>query len=276
MRAADLELEGHDLVCLAVPAKALPAAVAAHGGRITAPRRGARGLQGRRPAAGHAALGVRRRALQRARGRRARRPGRTPPRCWSTAARWWSRRSIAASPASSRDILSAAGLDVQVTNDVTGVELAGAPRTSPCSPRPPPPPQAGPNVAGAAAGKVFAEIDALARARGGRPETFAGVAGAGDARRQRRRDSGSRNRRAGELLAQGVPAAEIGHALGQGDRGRRLRAAAGQRGARRAQLDAPALDGLAALVEGRIEPEQWAATVTEPPSPERSRSARAA
>jgi hypothetical protein len=46
--------------------------------------------------------------------------------------------------------------------------------------------------------------------------------------------------------------------------------------ARAAQLDAPALDGLAALVEGRIDPHQWAATVTEPPSPKRSRSARAA
>ena len=35
MRAADLNLEGDDIVCLAVPAKAMPAAVAAHGGRIT-------------------------------------------------------------------------------------------------------------------------------------------------------------------------------------------------------------------------------------------------
>src|SRR5690349_1762328 len=37
MRAAELELGGHDLVCLAVPSRALPAAVAAHGDRI--PRR---------------------------------------------------------------------------------------------------------------------------------------------------------------------------------------------------------------------------------------------
>ena len=29
-------------------------------------------------------------------------------------------------------------------------------------------------------GKVFAEVDALARVRGGRPETFAGLAGTGD------------------------------------------------------------------------------------------------
>ncbi|MEA2251275.1 MAG: glycerol-3-phosphate dehydrogenase, partial [Solirubrobacteraceae bacterium] len=35
-RAADLELAHHDLVCFAVPARELPAAIAAHGGRIPA------------------------------------------------------------------------------------------------------------------------------------------------------------------------------------------------------------------------------------------------
>ena len=61
---------------------------------------------------------------------------------------------------------------------------------------------------------MFAEVDALARSRGGRPETFAGLAGAGDLVATVVATS-SRNRRAGELLAQGVPAAEIGPALGQ-------------------------------------------------------------
>ena len=37
MRASDLELSRHDLVCFAVPAAALPAALAAHGSAI--PRR---------------------------------------------------------------------------------------------------------------------------------------------------------------------------------------------------------------------------------------------
>jgi hypothetical protein len=46
--------------------------------------------------------------------------------------------------------------------------------------------------------------------------------------------------------------------------------------ARAAQLDTPALDGLAALVEGRIDPHQWAATVTEPSRSKRSRPVRAA
>jgi hypothetical protein len=46
--------------------------------------------------------------------------------------------------------------------------------------------------------------------------------------------------------------------------------------ARDAHLVTPAIDGLAALVEGRIEPEQWAAAVTAPATPKRSRPARAA
>ena len=119
---------------------------------------------------------------------------------------------------------------------------------------------AGPNVAGAAAGKVFAEVDALARARGGRPETFAGLAGAGDLVATVV-SSSSRSRRAGELLAQGVPASEIGEALGQAveavDSAPLLASVA-----RDARLEAPALESLAALVEGRIEPEQWTATMT--------------
>ena len=273
MRAADVYLEGDDIVCLAVPAKAMPAAVAAHGGRITS-RAGVLVVsKGVVPPLGTLPSAF------------------AAERCNARAV------AVLGGPANAtemldtggsvvvasldrgfarqlRDILSAAKLDVQVTNDVTGVELAGAAKNVAALAAAAAATQAGANIAGAAAGKVFAEIDALARARGGRPETFAGVAGAG-ALVASVVDSGSRNHRAGELLAQGVPAAEIGHALGQGteavDSVPLLASAA-----RAAQLDAPALDGLAALVEGRIDPHQWAATVTEPPSPKRSRSARAA
>ena len=121
---------------------------------------------------------------------------------------------------------------------------------------------------------MFAEIDALARAQGGRPETFAGLAGAGDLVATVVA-TGSRNRRAGELLAQGVPADEIGPALGQAaeavDSVPLLASAA-----RGAGVDTPALDGLAALVEGRIEPERWTATVAEPARRRRPRPSRAA
>jgi glycerol-3-phosphate dehydrogenase len=87
--------------------------------------------------------------------------------------------------------------------------------------------------------------------------------------------SGSRNRRAGEILAQGVPTAEITAVLGQAaeavDSVPLLATVA-----RGAHLEAPALEGLAALVEGRIDPERWAATVTKPKRRSRRRSARAA
>ena len=48
MRASELELSRHDLVCFAVPAAALPAAVAAHGGEIPRAHGRARDVQGPR------------------------------------------------------------------------------------------------------------------------------------------------------------------------------------------------------------------------------------
>ncbi|HSC02917.1 MAG TPA: NAD(P)H-dependent glycerol-3-phosphate dehydrogenase, partial [Solirubrobacteraceae bacterium] len=172
-----------------------------------------------------------------------------------------------------KDTLTTAGFEVTTTGDVTGVELAGAAKNvavlaaAVAS-------IAGPNLAGAAAGKVFAEVDALARAHGGRPETFAGLAGAGDLVASAVSPN-ERNRKAGELLAQGVPATEIGSALGhtaEAVESAPLLATV----ARNAQLETPALDSLTALIEGRIEPEQWTATVTEPPRPTRKSSIRAA
>ena len=272
MRAADVNLEGDDIICLAVPAKAMPAVMAAHGGRITS-RAGVLVVsKGVVPPLGTLPSAF---AAERCKARATAVLGGP-----ATAAEMLERGGsvVVASldwgfARQLRDILTAARLDVLVTSDVTGVELAGAAKNV-AALAAAAATQAGANVAGAAAGKVFAEIDALARTRGGRPETFAGVAGAG-ALVASVVDSGSRNHRAGELLAQGVPAEEIGHALGQGteavDSVPLLASAA-----RAAHLDAPALDGLAALVEGRIDPHQWAATVTEPPSPKRSRSVRAA
>jgi glycerol-3-phosphate dehydrogenase len=271
-RASALELELHDLICLAVPARALPAVMAAHGDKI--PRR-----------AGVLVLSK----------------GLVPPLGTLPSAFVAERcaaRAVAAlgGPADAADVLehgasvvlasvdrafrrqlsdalSTAGFEVTATGDVTGVELAGAAKNvavlaaAVAS-------IAGPNVAGAAAGKVFAEVDALARAHGGRPETFAGLAGAGDLVASAVSPN-ERNRKAGELLAQGVPAAEIGNALGQTAEGvdsAPLLATV----ARNAQLETPALDSLTALIEGRIEPEQWTATVTEPPRPTRKSSIRAA
>jgi glycerol-3-phosphate dehydrogenase (NAD(P)+) len=271
-RAADLNLEGHDLVCLAVPARALPAVLAAHGPNIS-PRMGAlvvsKGLVpplGTLPAA-FAAERCNARAVAVLGG-----PSHSAEMLTHGASvviasldRGFARQL--------RDMLCTAGLDATLTTDVTGVELAGCAKNAAVLAAAAAA-AAGPNVAGAAAGKVFAEVDALARARGAQPETFAGLAGAGDLVATVVAE-GSRNRRAGELLAQGMPAADVAGVLGQSaeavDSVPMLAGAA-----REAHLQTPALEGLAALVEGRIAPEQWAATVTEPLSPTQSRATRAA
>jgi glycerol-3-phosphate dehydrogenase (NAD(P)+) len=272
MRASELELRGHDLVCLAVPARSLPGVLAAHGERIPS-RAGVLVLsKGLVPPLGTLPSAF------------------ASERCPSRAI------AVLGGPAHAAnvlengasvmlasldrgfahqlsDALEAAGLDVSLTGDVTGVELAGCAKNvavlaaAAAS-------VAGPNVAGAAAGKVFAEVDEIARQRGGRPETFAGLAGAGDLVATVLASS-SRNRRAGELLSQGVPPNEIGSVLGhvaEAVDSVPLLASV----AREARLQTPAIDGLAALVEGRIEPERWTATVTEPVRRKRSRDVRAA
>jgi 1-acyl-sn-glycerol-3-phosphate acyltransferase len=272
LRAAELELGGHDLVCLAVPARALPAVLAAHGEKI--PRRA--GLlvlsKGLVPPLGTLPSAF---ASERSRARAVAVLG-GPSHAAEALETGASVVLASLDRAFARqlaDALAATRLDVSITTDVTGVELAGCAKNAAVLAAAAAS-SAGPNVAGAAAGKVFAEVDALARARGGRPETFAGLAGAGDLVATVVA-SGSRNRRAGELLAQGMPAAEIAPALGHAaeavDSVPMLATAA-----RDARLESPALDGLAALVEGRIEPETWTATVTEPTSRKRKRPVRAA
>jgi glycerol-3-phosphate dehydrogenase len=272
LRAADLNLEGHDLVCLAVPAKALPSVLAAHGGRISS-RVGvvvvSKGLVpplASLPAA-FAAERCNARAVAVLGG-----PAHAAEMLEHGASVVLASLNLGFAR-QLREALSAAKLDVTMTSDVTGVELAGCAKNAAVLAAAAAS-TAGPNIAGAAAGKVFAEVDALARAQGARPETFAGLAGAGDLVATVVA-SGSRNRRAGELLAQGMPSQEIGAALGHAaeavDSVPLLADAA-----RQARLETPALDGLAALVQGRIEPERWTATVTEPARRKSRRSNRAA
>jgi 1-acyl-sn-glycerol-3-phosphate acyltransferase len=271
-RAMDLELGGHDLVCLAVPARALPAVLAAHGDRI--PQRAgilvlSKGLVpplGTLPSA-FAAERVRARAVGVLGG---------PAHAAEVLAHGASVVLASLDGAFSRQLaesLGAAGLDVTCTSDVTGVELAGCAKNA-AALAAAAASAAGANVAGAAAGKVFSEVGDLSRLCGGRPETFTGLAGAGDLVATVV-SSSSRNRRAGELLAQGVPAAEIGPVLGHAaeavDSVPMLATVARSGG-----LRTPALDGLAALVEGRIDPEQWAATVIAPAATPRPRRVRAA
>ena len=223
VRAADLELSRHDLVCFAVPAAALPATVAAHAGAI-APRTGvlvmSKGLVpplGTLPAA-FVSERVNSWAVGALGG---------PAHAKAALDDGASLVLATKDPAFARqvgDALAAAGFDVATTTDLVGVELAGAAKNA-AALAAAAAFGAGPNAAGAAAGKVFAEIDAYARRAGSQPETFAGLAGTGDLVATVMA-SGSRNRRAGELLAQGMSGDEICARARPDRRGGRLGAAA--------------------------------------------------
>jgi glycerol-3-phosphate dehydrogenase (NAD(P)+) len=157
------------------------------------------------------------------------------------------------------DALAAAGMDVATTADVVGVELAGCAKNVAALAAA----VAGPSASGAAAGKVFAEVDAYARRAGSRPETFAGLAGTGDLVATVL-DAG--DRRAGELLARG----EI--APGEAVDCVPLLAAR----VREAGVDAPVLRGLAGMIEGRVEPARWTASLTAPKKRAKAGAVRAA
>ncbi|MBI5103542.1 MAG: 1-acylglycerol-3-phosphate O-acyltransferase [Solirubrobacterales bacterium] len=271
-RAADLDLGQHDLVVFAVPSRALPEAVAAHGAHVTE-RAGvvvaATGL-----VAPHGAL-----------------PSafvaeRTPARAvaclagpaHASDALEHGAALVAASADKGfarqvADLLGRAGLYAETSFDVVGVELAGTAKSAAALAAAAAAPAGGPNAAGAAAGRVFAEVDALARSRGAHAQTFTGLAGAGDLVATVVAAS-SGNHRAGELLAQGRTAPDIEPELGQTAEALDtlpLLVRALEEGG----VPAPATAGLAALVEGRMDHADWAQTVTAPPQ-RRGRFVRAA
>jgi glycerol-3-phosphate dehydrogenase (NAD(P)+) len=272
MRSADLELSRHDLVCFGVPAAALPSTVAEHGGAI-APRAGvlvmSKGLVpplGTLPSA-YVSERVRAASVGAIGG---------PAHAAAALHEGASLVLAATDPGFSRqvgDALSAAGFDVVSTTDVVGVELAGCAKNA-AALAAAAASSAGPNAAGAAAGKVFAEIDAYARQSGSQPETFAGLAGTGDLVATVMA-SGSRNRRAGELLAAGVPAGEIAPALGHAAEAVASVPMLAVR-MREAGVEAPVLRGLAGMIEGSVEPARWTAALTAPKPRAKLRRAKAA
>jgi glycerol-3-phosphate dehydrogenase (NAD(P)+) len=110
-------------------------------------------------------------------------------------------------------VFTRAGVVCEISNDPVGVELAGAAKNAAALAAGATEAQ-GLNAAGAAAGHIFAEVWRYAERLGARPESMIGLAGAGDlvATALARE---SRNRRAGELLAAGVAAADIPTQIGQ-------------------------------------------------------------
>jgi glycerol-3-phosphate dehydrogenase (NAD(P)+) len=243
--ASELDLTTHDLVCLAVPARSLPDVLAVHGERI--PRQSgllvlSRGLVppfGTLPSAF---------VSERCHARAVAVLG--APACPADLLEGGASVVLAsvdrALRRQLRDVLRNAGWEVSVTNDVTGVELADCATSVAMLAAATASSIAGPDLAATAAEKVVAEVDALARSRGGLSETFAGLTGA-----ERGRSS-----------AEGADAIESVALLASV--------------AHDAHVDTPALDGLADLVKGRIEPNDWIAAVGEPTRSRRQSPVRAA
>src|SRR4029450_3355935 len=109
--------------------------------------------------------------------------------------------------------LHRAGLFCERTSDVVGVEMAGAAKNAAALAAAAAEPH-GLNAAGIAAAEIWRECVDYGLSRGARLETFTGLAGVGDLTATVLAP-GSRNRRAGELLGNGVPADQIPSRIGQ-------------------------------------------------------------
>jgi glycerol-3-phosphate dehydrogenase (NAD(P)+) len=162
------------------------------------------------------------------------------------------------------DAFIRAGVVCEQSNDPIGVELAGAAKNAAALASGATEAQ-GLNAAGAAAGHIFAEVWRWAESQGARPESMIGLAGTGDLVATALAPE-SRNRRAGELLAQGVPSSEITPRVGQAVEALEsvpLLAKA----LMRAGINAPVTSALARLIEGELPIDDWVTVVraTVPP-----------
>jgi 1-acyl-sn-glycerol-3-phosphate acyltransferase len=253
--ASAIELAGLDLLCLAIPSGSLPQAVGAIADRISDRSsvllltKGLIAPQGKLPSE-YVGERVRARALASLGG-----PAHAREAVSGSAAL-----VLASGDPDLRDqlgeVFDRAGLLCERTADVTGVEMAGAAKNAAALAAAATEPH-GMNAAGIAAAEVWSECIEYAVARGAERETFTGLAGVGDLTATLMAPSG-RNRRAGELLGTGTPAEEIPGVIGQASEGldavpllaHALSSADGP---------AEALNGLAALIAGEIDSEEWVA-----------------
>jgi len=162
------------------------------------------------------------------------------------------------------NVFTRAGLVCEQSSDPIGVELAGAAKNAAALAAGATEAQ-GLNAAGAAAGHIFLEVWRYAEQQGARPESMIGLAGTGDLVATALAPQ-SRNRRAGELLAQGIPAREIPERIGQAVEALDLvPLLAGA--LTRAGVDAPVTHALGRLIAGELPLEEWVARVraTVPP-----------
>lgn len=152
------------------------------------------------------------------------------------------------------EVFQRSGVVCEVSDDPVGVELAGCAKNAAAVAVGATQDQ-GLNAAGMAAADIFLEVLALAEVSGGKARTFVGRGGTGDLVATALAPT-SRNRSAGELLAQGVPASEIPERLGQAVEALdtvELLAKAVQR----AGLEAPVLTALAHLIDGSLPLDDW-------------------
>jgi glycerol-3-phosphate dehydrogenase (NAD(P)+) len=169
------------------------------------------------------------------------------------------------------NVFSRAGVVCEESDDPIGVELAGVAKNAAALASGATESQ-GLNAAGAAAGHIFAEVWRWAEAQGARPESMIGLAGTGDLVATALA-ADSRNRRAGELLAQGVPTGEIPARVGQAIEALETvpLLAAAMIGA---GFDPPVTTALAQLIQGELPLDDWIAIVrTTVPPPSRRRPA---
>ncbi len=165
------------------------------------------------------------------------------------------------------ELFQRAGVVCEVSDDPVGVELAGCAKNAAAVAVGATEAQ-GLNAAGMAASDIFSEVAALAESRGGQVRTFLGRAGTGDLVATALAPK-SRNRSAGELLSQGVPAAEIPGRLGQAVEALETVPLLA-RAIESAGIRAPVTSALARLVAGEIPLEDWVRLVrAEQPEPAR-------
>jgi glycerol-3-phosphate dehydrogenase (NAD(P)+) len=254
-RGTDIELAGVDLVVLAVPSAALPAVVGGLGDRVGS--RAAvllltKGLVqplGQLPGE-YVGERIRSRAIASLGG---------PAHAREAAA------GMAALVLGTTDddlraqlgeVFDRAGLVCERNTDVAGVEMAGVAKNA-AALAAAAAESHGLNAAGIAAATIWRECVEYALARGAKLETFTGLAGVGDLTATVLAP-GSRNRRAGELLGSGMPADQIPAKIGQASEGLDSVPLIAESLAR-AGIFAPGLEGLAALIEGSIDPGEWVA-----------------
>lgn len=252
-RATEIELAGCDLVCLAVPSAALPNVVGSISDRIgsrTSVLLLSKGFvqpMGALPNE-YVSARIRARAIASLGG----------PAHAREAAAGMAALVLGSADADLRtmlgEVFDRAGLFCERTDDVVGVEVAGASKNA-ATLAAAAAQRFGLNAAGIAAAGVWRECVDFALAKGAQLETFSGLAGVGDLTATVLAPK-SRNRQAGELLGAGVAAEKIPGRIGQASEAldsvpliARTVSAAG--------IDAPSLEGLAALIEGEIDAGEW-------------------